>query len=86
MTGAKLVQNLSGEVITVWDGSRTVAKAKKMPSGGWQIRLYDACWLDPRARVPSKVTGTPFPEYLHLPDKRQAMKELNALLAQVTPW
>ena len=81
---AQIISGMSGTVITVWDGARTVAKAKKlMPgAGGWLLTMYDGCWINPKARTPN-VQGRVDAQYMMLRDRRQVMKEFNALLRQV---
>jgi hypothetical protein len=63
----------------VMDGSRVVAKARKIVSGGWQLKTYGGCWVDPRARSQGLFPGK-FPHLMHVGSAREARLILGGLL------
>ncbi len=62
----------------VMDDRRAIARARKLVSGGWMLRIYGGCWVDPRARTPAfGMKGwAVFPYLLHVKTKAQARREL----------
>ena len=67
----------------VMDGRRHVARARKVVSGGWMLRIYAGSWTHPDARIPAfgRPRGATFPYLMHVKTKAAARKELRALAA-----
>lgn len=79
---SKLILAPNRQSISVWDGEKTVAKARKLPNGGWLLINMGGCWMHPKARVPSAVTGSVTPNYYEVRTRLEAIKELTALVIQ----
>jgi len=65
--------------MVVMDGYRRVAKARPIVSGGWQLKTYAGCWIDPRARTQGLFPDR-FPDLLHVTSRREARKIMEGLL------
>lgn len=83
MGEAKMIEAMKGTVLTVFDGSKTIAKATRVGAGDWLLRMYDGCWMHPDARKPSRVTRTVDARFLVLATRREAKREMLALLEHV---
>jgi hypothetical protein len=83
MNKKRFITSKTGEVMTVFDGVKTIAKARKIPSGGWLLKLYDGCWIHPAARAPSKVTRAVDASLMVLPLKRSATAEMMLLFSMI---
>jgi len=64
--------------ITVMDGRRCVAVARKTVRGPWILRVHNACWTDPRARTQGLMPGK-FPYLMHVRTRPEALKHMTAL-------
>lgn len=68
--------------MTVMDGRARIARARPCGpamSGFWVLKLYGGCWVDPRARQPSAVTGSANPQFMVVYGRASARRELEAL-------
>ena len=85
----------NGWAMIVVDGRRTVARAKKWGVGYWllELQIGEACWTDPRARMPIrddlpvgfKDLFSRYPHMLAVKSKVEARKLMKGL-ADMTPF
>ena len=61
--------------MVVMDDHRLVAKARKIVSGGWQLKVYGGSWTDPRARTQGLFPGK-FPNLMLVKTRREALNIL----------
>ena len=82
---ARLIAPKKGIMTVFDDGARkTVAKAMYKPAArAWLLHIYGGCWIDPRARAPSPVTGGVNPEYMLVRGKIEALGRMQELVAQI---
>jgi hypothetical protein len=73
----EFIEHKHGNMI-VMDGKNPVAVARKTVSFGYILRVYNACWTDPRARTQGLVPGK-YPHLMNILTKREARSIMKAL-------
>lgn len=64
--------------ISVFDGKRAIAVARKTGRGPWILRVYNASWTDPRARTQGLFPGK-YPYLMHVRTYKEALHHMTAL-------
>lgn len=82
-TKPQLVEIPNRDIMSVWDGHMTIAKAHKTGYGVWVCVLYRGAWLNPKARNNSTATGKVDPKYMVFTRRAEVKKELELLFNQV---
>ncbi len=70
--------------MSVMDGRRCVAFARKIIAGGWLLKIHAGSWIDPAAHRPAfDRPGMPvYTHLMHVKTKARARRELRALAAK----
>lgn len=65
--------------MTVFDGNRRVAVARKVVAGGWLLTATGFCWIDKAARQPNFLNRIE-PTLWHVGGRMKARQELKKLI------